>query len=194
MKQLRCDFADTFTAAQNRHPDGMLRVQTQCQIFKHTAVRIIQVHTDLLIDDAHFLLYAFFRKIWGGYKFQQQLQGRLKILRAGDIIGGHIIAGEGIGAGAQSRQFCGNIPVTGQIKHFMLQKMGNSRRNMDFLTFQRKIRVDRPKVCHEIGQLSGKAGSLVHHNGQTIGQPFLIKVFSQTGICFHIHACTPFRK
>ena len=106
MEQLRRDLPDAFAAAEDRYADGMIFIKTQCQIFKHTAVRIVQMHTDLLVDDADFLLYALFRKIGCGHKFQQQFQSRFKILRTGDVVGRHIIARKGIGAGAQRSKLC----------------------------------------------------------------------------------------
>ena len=188
------NLADGFAVAQNGDPDGVLFKERNHEIFKNHAVGRILVHADLLVDDAPLLFHAFLGKIGGGHKFQQQMQAVPEILGAGEIVGGHVVAGEGIGHGAQSGKFRGNIPVTGHIKEFMFQIMGNTGRGLVVLTFQGEAGMDGAVIGDEIGQLFGKAFPLHHGNGQTVFQSFPVADFIQFGIVEGNHWLPPFRK
>ena len=69
------------------------------QHLEDLGIRIVLVHIDLLTDDALLLLHRFIGKVGGGHKFQQKIQTLGEILCAGEVVGGHIVAGEGIGNG-----------------------------------------------------------------------------------------------
>ena len=57
------------------------------------------------------LLHRFFGEVGGGHKLQQQLQAIAEIFRAGEVVSGQVIAGEGIGDRAQCGEFRGHIPI-----------------------------------------------------------------------------------
>ena len=69
-------------------------------------------------------------------QLQQQLQAPVKVLCAGEIVGGHVIAGESIGDRTQSGKFRGNIPSVRHIEELMFQIMGDARRYMMFLPLE----------------------------------------------------------
>ena len=171
----------------------MLAIQAGRQIFKDAAVGIVQMHADLLIDDADLLLNALLCEIGSGDELQQQFQRAFKVFGAGNIVGGHIIAGEGIGARTQRSQFRRHIPITGKIEHFMLQKMGDAVTDADFSAFQFELRMDGAEIRYKISKFLRKAGTGIHHNRQTVGQLPSVQFFTQSGI-FSDHDCTPFRK
>ena len=126
------------------------------QGLKKDVFRTVLIHTDLLTDDTLLLGNAFLRKIGRGDKLQKKLEVFPEILRAGEIIGGHIVAGKGVGHSAQCGKFPGDIP-SGHIKELMLQIVGNPCRGGKFLSIQGKFPVDRAIVRDEIAQLFGKA-------------------------------------
>ena len=182
IEQFRGNAPDGLGRAQNGDPDGMLPIHGPHHRFKKLTVRSILVHTDLLVDDAHFLGYAFLREIGGGHKFDEQPQCLLKIVGTGDIVGSHIIAGEGIGSGSQGRQFRRHIPVPRQIEHLMLQEMGNAGRGVNLPALQGKIRMDGAEIGYKISQFPGKTGPGHHADCQSVGQPLPIEHFPQFGV------------
>ena len=112
VQHLRGDLPDGLAGAQNRHPDRVRAVHGLHQVVKHHTVRRIRIHTDLLVDDAPFLLHTLFRKIGGRDEFQQQMKTLLKMLRTRKIVGGHIIAGKGVGHSTQGGKFRRDFPVS----------------------------------------------------------------------------------
>ena len=170
MQLLRGNLADGFQASQNGHPDGMLGVHGAHQIFKHTAVRGILIHADLLGNDPLLFFHALLRKVGSGHKFKQQLQAPVKVLCAGEIVGGHVIAGESIGDGAQSGKLCGHISFFRHMKQSVLQIMGNARRHGMLLAFKGKFRMNSTKIRNKVSQLLGKVLSGHHMDGESIGE------------------------
>ena len=162
------------------------------QILKNHAVRSVQVHADLLVDNAPLLFYAFLCEIGSADKFQQKAQALLKMVRAGEIIGGHVVACKGIAACPQGRKLCADIPAVGQIEHFVLQIVGNAGRDPVRLALKPEMGVDGAKVRDEIGLLFGKARFFHHFQGQTIGQDPAVDLFVQSGVVIHRHP--PVRK
>ena len=83
------DLLDGFHGARNGDPDGMVVIESLVHLLHDHGIGGVGVHQDLLGDDAPLLLHTFFGKIGGGDEFQQQPESRLKILGAGEIIGGN---------------------------------------------------------------------------------------------------------
>ena len=169
VEDLRGDLPDGLLGAQNRHPDGMDPIHPRGQKLKQGAVRGILVHTDLLVDDAPLLVHALLGEIGGGDEFQQELQILLKVLGAGEIVGRHIVAREGIGVGPQGSELGGHIPASRQVEHLVLQVVGHTGGDGVFLAPQAKGGMDGAKVRGEIGQLLGKALLGNHGKAQSVG-------------------------
>ena len=170
---------------------GVRTVQAGGHVLKGTAVGAVQVHADLLVDDAHFLFHAFCSEVGDGHKLQEDAQTLFKIMGAGKIIGGDVEAGERIDRCAQGRQFCGNVPALRHIEHLVLQEMGHAGGDGVFLSLQLKFRMDGAEIRNEIGQLLGKAGAGDHLHRQSIGQDGLVNGFTQAGIFNLLHGCPP---
>ena len=164
------------------------------EVFENHAVRGVPVHADLLIDDALLLADAFLGEIGSGYKLQQQPQAVFKVLGAGEVVGGHVVAGEGIHIGPQSGKLRRHIPVPGQIEHLVFQKMGHAGRGGVGRSLKGKIRVDGAVVRDEIGKLLAEALPGHHGHLQAVGQPLPADGFIQPGIEFCGHWVSPFRK
>ena len=194
MQHLWGDFPDGFAGSQNGDPDGMPVEQGSHQIVENHAVGRIQVHTDFLVDDTPLLFHTFLGEIRGGYKFQQQFQTAFKIFRGGKIVGGHIVAGEGVGHGAHFRKFGADIPVPRQVKHLMFQIVGHTGRRPMVLAVQHKICMDGAVIGDEIGQFLGKTLPGYHQYRQTVFQAAGIEGFVQFRIVGFLHWLPPFRK
>ena len=187
---LRGDVCNGLPTAKNGNPDGMMIVHIFHEHLEDLGVRIVPIHVDLLADDALLLLNHLLREVGGGDEFQQKIQTFPEILRAGEVIGGHIVAGEGVGDGTQSGKFCGHIPA-GQVEHFMLQIVGNTGGDGPVFSVQRKIRVDGTEVGDEIAELFGKAGAGYHSHGQTVGKDFPVNLLAQLGVVGQFHISSP---
>ena len=122
------------------------------------------------------------------------MQALAEIIGAGEIIGGHIVAGEGIGHGAQGCELGGNIPSVRHIEELVLQIMGNTGGNLMLLSLKGKLCMDGAEIRHKIGQTLGKALPGYHHKGQTIGKGFPTDRFIQLGVYKAFHQFTPLRK
>ena len=154
---------DTLFRTQNGGVNGVDAVHSLHQQVEKPAVWVIDIHIDLLADDALFLGNTLLGKIRGGDKFQQKLQIFPEILRAGEVIGGHIVAGESVGTGAQSGKFCGDIPA-GHIKKLMLQIVGNTGRCRVLYALHLKIPMDGAVVRDQVAQLFTEAGPGQDHH------------------------------
>ena len=75
--------------------------------------------------------------------------------RAGEIIGRHIEAGEGIHIRPQGGKLRRHIP-TRQLEHLMLQEMGHAGRLVIFPAIQDEILMNGTKIRDKIGQRPGK--------------------------------------
>ena len=113
------------------------------------------------------------------------------MLRAGNIVGGHVVAGEGVDVAAKGGEFRRNVPVW-QLKHFVLQEVGDAGGNMIFLALQPEIRMDRTEIGDKIGQLFAEARTGDNCHRQTIGKDRLVTLFSE-GAVITDHAVTPLR-
>ena len=193
VENFRGDFPDGLAGSQDGHPDGVLPVHGLHQVLKNHAVRGILVHADLLVDDSPLLFHAFGGEIGGGHEFQQQTQTGIEILRAGEIIGGHVVAGEGVGAGAQPGKFRGNVPV-GQVEHLVLQVVGNPRRRPVILPGKPVVRMHGAIVRHKIGQAPGKALPGHHAHRQPVGKLLAVQRLVQLRVFIGGHRLSPFRK
>ena len=160
----------------------MLFIQRRHQLVEDDAVRGIQIHADLLIDDALLLFHALLRKVRRGDEFQQQIQILPKMVGAAEIVGGHVVAGEGVHHGAQGGKLGGHIPPPGKLEHFMLQIVGNAGGDGILFAVQPEMGMDGAKVRHEIGNAAGKALSRDHRHGQAAGQRLAVEGFVQFGV------------
>ena len=193
LQNLGRNLAQAFPGAQNGDADGVAAVHLGHEIFKIPAVRGVLAHSDLLIDDAVLPADAFLGEVGGGHKFHQKPQILFKILRAGEIVGRHVIAGEGVDIGAQGGEFRRHIPAR-QLEHFMFQKMGNAGGNVVLPAVQTKIPVDGAEIRGKIGKLPGKPRLWNHQDIQPAGQGFGVQGLVQTLAVGMFHASTPFRK
>ena len=181
----------------HRSGDGiaqrMVGIQILHHLLKHPALRAIVVHEDLLGDDATLLLHALIGEVRGGDEFQQEPQALGEIVGAGEIIGGHVIAGEGIDIGAQRGEFLVDVPVAGHIEHLVLQIVGHTGGRFHRFAVQGELRMDRAEIRHKIGAFPGKSRFFDDADCQTVGQDLPVHRLVQSGIIGLIHLPTPFR-
>ena len=171
----------------------MVLVEQTHHVLKDPAVRGIVVHQDLLGNDAPLLLHGFLREIRRGDKGQQQFQAAVKMLRAGEIVGGGVIAGEGVGIGPQGGEFGAHIPV-GHIEHLVLQIVGNALGRLIFHPVQGEFRMDGAVGGHEIGHLPPETRLGADDDLQAVGQAPAVKPLIQHGIIRPCHWPTPFSR
>ena len=169
-------------------------VEAPGQLLEHHRVRAVQVHADLLIDDALLLADAFLSEIRGIHKVQQQLQAPVKMLGAAKIVGGHVVAGEGVDHGPQGGELRGHVPAPRHIEELVLQVVGGAGGNGVFPAIQGKSVVDGAVVRHQVAQLSGKALPGHHADLQAAGEPFPVYGFVQLRVMENIHWHSPLRK
>ena len=116
------------------------------------------------------------------------------MLGGGKIVGGHVIAGEGVGHGAHGGKLRADIPIPRHIKELMLQIMGNPSRGMVSFSTEAIIFVDSAVIRDKVGKTFGEALSGHHCHRQTVFQSFPADGFIQLGIVQGIHSVAPFRK
>ena len=171
----------------------MVFIHSLHQHLEDPAVRVILRHVDLLTDDALLFVNRFLRKIGGGNELQQKTQALFKILCAGEVIGSDIVAGKGIGDGAQHGEPLRHIVIR-HIEELMLQIMGDARRDSMFYAVNRKFLMDGAEVRHEVAQLFRHAGAGHHCHRQAVLQGVPINGLVKGGIKTLFHHCTPLRK
>ena len=195
VKRLGRDGGDALHRTGHVLTDGMMRVQDLHQpVIAHGAGAVL-VHADLLSDNALLLAYALLGIVRGGYVVQQRVEVNIKIIRTGEVIGGHSAAGVGVGRGAAGGELGENIAAVGHVEHFVLQKMGDARRRVDPAVPKPETAV-RPAVARgEDGVSAPEPGLGRNKDLQTVGQCMADKSLSQSGIiqCFH-QASSPLRK
>ena len=169
----------------------MIGIHNFHQPVKNHAVGAVQVHVNLLPDDALLPLHAFLGKIGSGHKFQQQPQRPVKFLSAGKIIGGHVVAGKGIDICPQRRKFAADIPSAGQLKHFMLQIVRNTAGDGVFCPIQGEACMDGAKAGDQVGNLFFKSPPGHHRNLQPVGQAVPIEHLVQLRVFIFCHWVPP---
>ena len=84
------------------------------------------------------------------------------MLRAGKVVGGHVVAGEGVHRGPQPGEFPGDVPAVRHIEELVLQIVGSAGGGAVFPALQFEMVMDGAVVHRQVAQLLGKA-LLGHH-------------------------------
>lgn len=89
-------------------------------VFVHPGLGAVVIHADFLRDDAAFLFHALLGEIRRGDEREQNLKILFKIFGAVEMVGGHAVAGKGVGIAARFCELLHGV-VLRQVEHFMLQ-------------------------------------------------------------------------
>ena len=171
----------------------MLGVEGGKQVFRHLSLGAVLIHTNLLGDDTPLLFHALGGEIRRVDHPQQEAEIFLKALGAGEIIGRHGVAGKSVAVGAGAGKAVHGVAV-GQVKHFMLQVVGDAVGHPAGLAVEGESRVDGAEVHADKGVFLGKA-PLGHHADQhAVGQTGLKIALANSGKGNIVHPCTPLRK
>ena len=172
----------------------MLAVQPLIQADHGLPARGVIHHADLLADDAALLGDVFLSEIRRKHKFQQDFQVFGKPVGAGEVIGGHGVAGEGVWACARARKLLQRVAVL-VLEHFVLKEMRHARRGVVPLSLKGKGCVHRAEIGREDGEGFAEAFLGQIADAQAVFQRAGLHPLAKGGIGLgSTHAVAPFIK
>ena len=177
VKKVCRNVGDGLFCPGNVHPDRVPHIESFQKVEKHLPARVVEVHADLLPDDALLLLHGRFREVGVLDEVEEDLQVFLEMRGAGKEVTGPVEAGVGVGAGTGLRE-----PLKGveffTFKEFMFEEMGRAPGQL-FLFSAPDFEgvVDGPVIGPDDGIGSGIPGFRVDENGKAgVVENFVIGV------------------